>query len=134
MGTSTQPIVGRKTTRRYRTQEERRQIVEEILSSGASVATVARAHGVNANQVFHWRKLYHAGLLDQAPGAVASNEVRLLPVVVNDEPAHEEEAAPSPAASGAAAVHIEFPGHAFVRVVGSVEPAVIRAVLESLRG
>jgi hypothetical protein len=26
-----------------------------------SVAVVARTHGVNANQVFNWRKLYHAG-------------------------------------------------------------------------
>jgi Transposase len=34
---------------------ERRRIVEEILAPGASVARVARAHGVNANQVFGWR-------------------------------------------------------------------------------
>jgi hypothetical protein len=53
--------------------------------------------------------------------------VRLLPVVVHDAPAHEEEAA-------AAAVHIEFPDHAFVSVGGSADPVVIRAVLESLRG
>jgi len=63
MDTSAQAIASTKTTRRYRTQTERRRIVEETISTGASVATVARAHGVNANQVFHWRKLYHAGLL-----------------------------------------------------------------------
>ena len=63
MDTSAQAIAGAKTTRLYRTQAERRRIVEETLSSGVSVAMVARAHGVNANQVFHWRKLYHAGLL-----------------------------------------------------------------------
>jgi hypothetical protein len=34
-----------------------------------SVATVAWAHGVNANQVFGWRKLYHAGLLRSIPAA-----------------------------------------------------------------
>jgi transposase len=45
-------VAGRKTTRRYRTREERRRIVEESISSGASVATVARAHGVNANQLW----------------------------------------------------------------------------------
>jgi hypothetical protein len=90
---------------------------------------------VNANQLFHWRKLYHAGLLEQAPGAAASNDLRLLPVVVHDEPAPEEEdEAASPVASSAAAVHIEFPGRAFVSVVGGADPAVIRAVLESLRG
>ena len=135
MSTSVEAIAGEKATRRYRTQAERRQIVEQTLSAGVSVATVARAHGVNANQLFHWRKLYHAGLLEQAPSAAASNDVRLLPVVVHDEPAPEEEEEPaSPVASSAAAVHIEFPGHAYVSVVGSADPAVIRAVLESLRG
>jgi transposase len=133
MSTSAPSITGTKTTRRYRTQAERRQIVEETLSGGVSVATVARAHGVNANQLFHWRKLYHAGLLDQAPSAAAANDVRLLPVVVHDEPAHEEDELSSPAASSTAAIHIEFSGHAFVSVVGSADPAVIRAVLESLR-
>jgi transposase len=141
MSTSTQAIAGIKATRRYRTQAERRRIVEETLSAGVSVATVARAHGVNANQLFHWRKLYHAGLLDQALSAAAANDVHLLPVVVHDEsgaheedkPAQEEEATALPVAS-MAAIHIEFPGHAFVSVVGSADPAVIRAVLESLRG
>lgn len=134
MSTSVQVISGRKTIRRYRTRAERRRIVEETLSSGVSVATVARAHGVNANQLFHWRKLYHAGLLGRAPSAAATNDVRLLPVVVRDEPAHKEEPAPSPTTPSEAAVHIEFPGHAYVSVVGSADPAVIRAVLESLRG
>lgn len=50
--------------RRRRSKQERRRIVEETLAPGASVARVARAHGVNANQVFHWRRLYHQGLLD----------------------------------------------------------------------
>ncbi len=98
MGTSASAIAAGKATRRLRTREERRRIVEETLSAGVSVATVARAHGVNANLVFHWRKLYHAGLLNHAPDAAASNDVRLLPVVVYDEPAQEEEAS-SPAAS-----------------------------------
>ena len=134
MSSSAQVIAGRNTTRRYRTQAERRRIVEETISTGDSVATVARAHGVNANQLFHWRKLYHAGLLDQAPSAAATNDVRLLPVVIHDAPAHKEEQAASAAVPSAAAIHIEFPGRAFVSVVGSADPALIRAVLESLRG
>jgi len=39
------------------------------LVEGASVARVARAHGVNANQVLHWRKLYLVGRLGSASGA-----------------------------------------------------------------
>ena len=49
--------------RQYRSPELKRQIVEETLAPGASVARVARAHGVNANQVFAWRRQYQRGLL-----------------------------------------------------------------------
>jgi transposase len=49
--------------RQRRSIAEKRRIVEETLVAGASVARVARARGVNANQVFYWRKLYQAGQL-----------------------------------------------------------------------
>jgi transposase-like protein len=38
--------------RRWRTVLEKRRIAELTYEPGASVALVARAHGVNANQVF----------------------------------------------------------------------------------
>jgi transposase-like protein len=60
MDTYTQPVA---LKRRYRDIEEKRQIVEEALLPGASVARVAQRHGVNANLVFNWRKLYLAGQL-----------------------------------------------------------------------
>jgi hypothetical protein len=60
MDTSTQAaevIPGKGSTvckprQQYRTIKEKRLIVEETLAKGTSVARVARAHGVNANQVF----------------------------------------------------------------------------------
>ena len=52
------PINAPKKKQRRRTIKERRDIVEETLVPGASVARVARRHEVNANQVFYWRKLY----------------------------------------------------------------------------
>ena len=36
--------------------EEKRRIVEETLLPGASVATVARRHDINANLLFSWRR------------------------------------------------------------------------------
>ena len=38
--------------RQQRSIAEKRRIVEETLVEGASVARVARVHGINANQVF----------------------------------------------------------------------------------
>src|SRR3984957_13487526 len=40
--------------RRTRSLDERKRIVVEALAPGASVAAVARRHGVNANLVFKW--------------------------------------------------------------------------------
>jgi transposase len=63
MEPTVQPVLRSPVKRRYRTREEKRRIVEETLSSEASVSMMARRHGVNTNQLFHWRKLYEAGLL-----------------------------------------------------------------------
>jgi transposase-like protein len=52
---------------RRRTFKERRDIVEETLVPGASVARAARRHQVNANQVFYWRELYREGRLGYEP-------------------------------------------------------------------
>ena len=64
MDTSTEVVTFQALTvskRQRRSIAEKRRIVEETLVEGASVARVARAHGVNANQVFSWRKQYQAG-------------------------------------------------------------------------
>ena len=49
--------------RQRRSIAEKRRIVEKTLVDGASVARIARAHGVNANQLFGWRRLYLSGRL-----------------------------------------------------------------------
>ena len=46
-----------KVSRRSWPLEEKRRIVEEAFRPGVSVADVARRHGLNANQVFNWRKV-----------------------------------------------------------------------------
>src|SRR5438477_2340475 len=69
--------------RRYRSKEERRQIVEETFKRGASVSRVARAHDVNANQVFKWRRHYREGRLEIAEKASAPQST-LLPVKISE--------------------------------------------------
>jgi transposase len=141
MDTSTQateliPVksqMGVKPKRQYRTIEEKRRVVEETLVEGASVARVARGHGINANLVFNWRKLYLAGRLGGA-----SRAIKLLPVRVN-------ESSPSPATTigreCSASVDLAKPTpgtiqvelrHAQVRIEGSVDPALVRVLLECL--
>lgn len=63
--------------RRHRSVEEKRRIVEKTLIKGASVARVAREHGVNANQLFSWRLLYKKGRL-------GGRATKLLPAALED--------------------------------------------------
>ena len=49
--------------RRWRSVAEKRRIVGLTFEPGASVALVARANGVNANQVFKWRRALERGEL-----------------------------------------------------------------------
>jgi len=56
--------------RRRRSTGERLQIVEQSYVHGMSVARVARNYGINANQVFQWRRLQQDGFLGQSVRAV----------------------------------------------------------------
>ena len=135
METSGQELQQSIRKRRYRTAEEKRRIVEDTLSPDVSVAVVARRHGVNPNQVFHWRKLYEAGLLASSADKPTDRGVRLLPVTIKYEPASaERRESEQPATASTGTINIDFPGVALVSVEGSADPAVIRAVLEILRG
>jgi len=64
--------------RQRRRIAEKRRIVEETMVEGASVARVARAHGINANQVFGWRRFYVAGRLGDRDKTSQSGRTDLL--------------------------------------------------------
>ena len=49
--------------RRRWTAAEKPAMVHETYEAGMTVSLVARKHGVNPNQVFHWRKLERIGAL-----------------------------------------------------------------------
>ena len=125
---------GTSRQRRYWTTEEKRRIVEETLSSTLSVASLARQHGVNANQVFYWRKLYHAGQLCRDESIERPRSVQLLPISVDSGEASEAEPAQSESATPGLTINIEIPGRALVSLEGAVDAEIVRAVLESLRG
>ena len=114
--------------RQQRSIAEKRRIVEETLVEGASVARVARTHGINANQVFGWRRLYLAGRLGERKPAM-----KLLPVRVSESlpatPPVERSSADFPKPG---TIHIEL-RQAQVRIEGSADPALVRVLLECLR-
>ena len=122
---------GRKR-RVFRRVEEKLRIVRLTLEPGASVASVALANGVNANQVFRWKRQYERG--DLQPRRSRS-VTALVPVTIAAEPEAPEAlqvSEPAPAEPCAGTITIEFPGRALLSIEGAADPAVIRAVLESL--
>jgi transposase len=84
---------------------------------------LARRHGVNANQVFHWRKLPREGRLDLKP-----TEAQLMPVCITE--VIEDKAGPVRHPQ-AGLIQIEL-GRVRVRIEGSADPAVPRIILEQL--
>lgn len=118
--------------RRWRTVSEKRRIAELTLEPGASVALVARAHGVNANQVFKWRRALKRGELTES----AAGSTALLPVMVSapcdvGNASGDVEAKEQSSAGGS--IHIEFPGRAMISVERGADPSLLRSILESLR-
>ena len=110
--------------RRWRTLSEKRRIAELTFEPGASVAVVARANRVNANQVFKWRRLLKRGELNEPATAPTS----LLPVMLSSssEPADargqvDPKGQPAPGGS----IHIEIPGKAVISVESGADPALL---------
>ena len=76
----------------FRQVEEKLRIVKLALEPGASVASVALANGVNANQVFRWKRQYERG--DLQPRR-SNSATALVPVRVAEDPRPQASDAPS---------------------------------------
>lgn len=110
--------------RRFRTITEKRRIVDLTLVPGASVAEVARAHGVNANQVFKWRRAFERGQLVE--------RCALLPVTLSTPVEEIRQQVPQEQRSGSGTIHVELPGRAMISVEHGADVNLVRYILESL--
>jgi transposase len=137
--------------RRTRSLDERKRIVEEALAPGASVASVARRHGLNANLVFKWIRRSREGWRDRrrepanekpvgvAPpegGAPAFVPVKLLALDAPSAPPRSEVMA-KPArqtrrGAGRGAMEISLPNGAKVSLDADVDGEALRRVLLAL--
>ena len=86
------------------------------------MAVLARRHGVNANQVFQWRKLLREGRLDVKAAPAQLVPVRVTEVIDDRVGAVRQH-------NGVIQVEL---GRVRVRVEGSVDPEALRIILEQL--
>lgn len=109
--------------RRTHSLEFKQSAVEASRQPGASIAGVAMAHGINANQLHKWRRQYSGAL-----PSIATNPPSLLPItVVPDEPSRK---GVSERFSGR--IDIEL-GRVSISLSGRVDLDVLHAVLVTLR-
>ena len=122
-------VFGNRPRRRHALSEKLR-MVELTFQPGASVAQVARANGVNANQLFGWRRAFERGELVEP----ASKTTALLPVTVtaaSESPILKSTPQEQMRASGS--IHMELPGHVLISVESGADAAMLRSILEVLR-
>src|SRR5580700_10000613 len=128
---ATDKLGRRSGPRRKYTIAEKRAMVEETKRRGASVAEVAQRHGVNANLLFGWRRLYQQGVLvEQA----ASGKATLLPVKVSTPtllPSEKVKAATAKEPGGGT-IEIEFAGGVRLLVRGRVIRPTLARVMSVL--
>jgi transposase len=115
----------RKRTRRLRSAEERRVIVLASFAPGASIAEVARNHGVNANLLWNWRRQFKqaGGLPDVSPPRPAVDFVPIGMVVE----------AKGLDAKVAGMMELSLPGGARVTVDARVDEQALVRVLCALK-
>ena len=112
--------------REFRSKQERRRIVAETFKPGASVALVARANGVNANQVFKWRTQYRNGRLGNDSPAT------LIPVKISEAiPSVQPGSGRRSKAKQSGIIDIDL-GHARIRIEGAADANCVRSAIESL--
>ena len=126
---SIKPVGGGRRYQRH-SLELKRRIVDQTLVPGASVARIARDHGINANQVFSWRKLYREGRL----GSEGKMAATLLPVtlIAGTRPTAAVPTAVT-ARTATGRMWLESP-KGCLSIEGQADAATLRLVLEHLLG
>jgi transposase len=99
----------------------KQELVEASQRPGASVARIARENGINANQLYLWRKTYREGKLGKSSSV-------LLPVKVEHRNATDRSIAAQPTGC----VLIEADGLR-LHIEGQPDPETLRIILAALR-
>jgi transposase len=138
MGTSLEPVMtdklGRRSgPRRKYTIAEKRAMVEETQARGASVPEVALRHGVNANLISVWRRLYQRGQLrgvDSGEPAAELLPVRVTtPTVLPTQRVMEPKVSAKPIRSQ---LEIEFAGGRCLRIFAPVNRQLLKDLISAL--
>lgn len=119
--------------RRKWSDEDKAQIVAEIVASGDSVCSAARRHGLSPQQLFGWRRQ----LREAAGGHSEAEEVQFVPAVVDavmPAPAvdRERKALRCKAKADSGIIEIEVDGIT-IRAGRGADPTMIASIVQALK-
>ena len=114
-----------KGQRRFWSADLKRQIVAESFAPGASVAIVARRHGINANLLFTWRRRFGA-----ESSARREEPVKMIPVAITAE---NPPAVLPPSSENSGRMEIVLAAGERIIVGADVETAALARVLKVLQ-
>ena len=118
--------------------EFKRQLVEQSLEPGASVALIARSNDINANLLFKWRRQYlegKYGLPTLPEGAARQPERELAPLLpvnfIAETPVQASPASTIAVAPLENVCEVQFE-RACLRIRGDVSPDTLRLLIREL--
>jgi len=111
-------------TRRVRTADERRAIVDEAMQGHRQASAVARRHGIAPSLLFRWKRLY-AGQ-GKPPSPLPSPA--FMPVTVALPPPTSSEAATKPAET----IEIEVASGRKLRVGADIDIGALKRIVAAL--
>ena len=121
--------------RRIWSDDQKLAILEEVATSGLTVADVARRHDVVPQQIYAWRRKFaeDRGKLLQEPCFLPVTLVESAAETSGEAP--EEEAARKPASKKAARtgrIEIRCKGGRVLKVEADLEPALLQELIRSV--
>ncbi|MFC7517626.1 transposase [Herbaspirillum sp. GCM10030257] len=117
-------------THRRHSDEFKRSLVEQSFLPGASVARIARDNGINANQLFGWRKLFKEARVNTS---VTVSNTGMLAVEIAPSPANATSVTPpvQPEPRQVGVLCLKF-AKVRMTIKGTPDPELLRTVLGML--
>lgn len=110
--------------RRRWSEDEKLRIVVESLQAPRQVAATARRYGVSRSLLLRWRRLFRPEPHDASAQQVGFVAARMVP---------DLGASPGPVGSASSGtIEIEFAAGARMRITGTVDAAMLKAVVAAL--
>lgn len=125
------PLMSKRTKRRNWSDEEKREICQQAVLPGASVAQVARRYSANANMIHNWLKDPRFAAVPAEQGNVEDGSFVELDLVPADCPAKPDIAVALPAPACASRVDITLSDGRRVLIEG---PTALTAVMGLVQG